>query len=1318
MKQSGLHVEVVHTDRAREFKAKAFREWVVDAKLRHTRTAGGDPAGNSSAELGIKWAKARVRALLMASGAQAKDWPMAIQHAASQLWSRAFPDSPWNNPPATAFGSEVWFRSKVYQGKKEKKHDAASMRWKKGWYRGPAADVKRGHLIVREDGGLTVAKSVKFDVFEPEKELQDFMSPAIATGLPEETMLTTKPMTKAELRDEVEFCSRKLYEEKNFGLDKVAALYQLLEQLGDTDMRTVKKSKFTSWYTGAFVHGGVAGLRSNVKEFPWTTRFLVAVAKHYCGEVKFSALGLAKNAQLGLHRDSHNFSGSRNYVLPLQDFENGSLWVQEDDVTDEECVEKALPNGKLLRGKCLEMVKGQAVSFSPRAWHEVQPWSGQRLVLLLYTPRATKLHPSGVESLQEVGFNVDPESLVPTEDDSDEEEKIADESSVEHMPQVKTLKGQPQACTRTMAFVEIADDDLFPEGNCELPQAPQPHQQELLGNKEVTYQLKKTVKKAEVQYTHNIEALLKEHENSKKPLEVTHTVSFSEVKKDIELWRASAEKEFSNLKDSKRAFSVKRRCDLPADCRIVPCKGVYTVKPDKSELGYRRKTRFVACGNHVPEDSTDFDLFAAGLDATSLRIMLSYNSRKPWKLGTTDVRQAFVLAKWLGQPVALEPPGIAYELGLASPGEVWYVEQAIYGLRESPALWSQFRDKQLKGARWEIEINNVKMTMKLEQMVSDNQIWKVVQADNESSEVYGFVLLYIDDLLIHAQEEAMQGFFKWVSAKWEVDALDILDFGHPIRFLGMEMHRVPGGIELSQEGFINEILRSYKHKGGRSQSQGPRETLLLSDEEERALIDAEATTIDSKDPALKEAQKRVGELLWLVGRTRPDLQHTVSIMASRITRCPTMVNKVGERLLDYLNETKCYRLVFTEPEEPVKELDVFTDSSFAPSGGRSQGAAVIFYGSNHIVWRAGRQQLVTLSTAESELLEAVEGTLLGLSTKGLIAELTGKELPLTVWVDNQAAIALLTTSSGSWRTRHLRLRSNWVREMCQRGEIQIKYVCGELQRADLGTKPFTRERLRQLVAMWNIRDRRPVVDVKRAGVRQVDGSWLQRLLMLCQLCGSAAQKPEIQTEVPWDLYLAVIVLGVAVIGLWEGAKHCLGNRGVKVKMLRAKASDSSSGKISRNELKELQVLMTLRPTDLSTEQKERLFDLKEKFDETMPEGCSPMPRFSAPSTTTPEHPLGEEPPSSSTTSSSGRNKQPRPKVMKDQETQTDREPVFTTVEPPPLPVRQVISGPFFQVPGRDHVHIYRECWGLRNAGRIQQLTLCRCCLENGGNRLY
>ena len=109
-------------------------------------------------------------------------------------------------------------------------------------------------------------------------------------------------------------------------------------------------------------------------------------------------------------------------------------------------------------------------------------------------------------------------------------------------------------------------------------------------------------------------------------------------------------------------------------------------------------------------------------------------------------------------------------------------------------------------------------------------------------------------------------------------------------------------------------------------------------------------------------------------------------MAARITRSPDMVCKLGMRLLDYLNETIHYRLGFCgEPAE--HHIDVYTDSSFAPNAGRSQGASVIFYQNCPITWRSGKQPLVTLSTAESELLEAIEGVVLGNSTKGLVEEL-------------------------------------------------------------------------------------------------------------------------------------------------------------------------------------------------------------------------------------------------------------------------------------------------------------------------------------------
>ena len=115
-------------------------------------------------------------------------------------------------------------------------------------------------------------------------------------------------------------------------------------------------------------------------------------------------------------------------------------------------------------------------------------------------------------------------------------------------------------------------------------------------------------------------------------------------------------------------------------------------------------------------------------------------------------------------------------------------------------------------------------------MISGIQIWKIVREKDPEGEPLGYLLVYIDDLLIQAQESAMHSFFKWIAAKWECDSLNVLDYNNPIRFLGMELHRVQGGVELSQEGFVTELLT-------RSKAQGSRETLLLSvEEEEEALI--------------------------------------------------------------------------------------------------------------------------------------------------------------------------------------------------------------------------------------------------------------------------------------------------------------------------------------------------------------------------------------------------------------------------------------------------------------------------------------------------
>ena len=51
-------------------------------------------------------------------------------------------------------------------------------------------------------------------------------------------------------------------------------------------------------------------------------------------------------------------------------------------------------------------------------------------------------------------------------------------------------------------------------------------------------------------------------------------------------------------------------------------------------------------------------------------------------------------------------------------------------------------------------------------------------------------------------------------------------------------------------------------------------------------------------------------------------------------------------------------------------------------------------------------------------------------------------------------------------------------------------------------------------------------------------------------------------------------------------------------------------------------------------------------------------------------------------------------TTRDQEVQVDLT-AFTRVEPPPRVEYRMVQGPFYQVPGRDILHVYPECWGLR-----------------------
>ncbi|CAE7618847.1 GIP, partial [Symbiodinium sp. CCMP2456] len=390
----------------------------------------------------------------------------------------------------------------------------------------------------------------------------------------------------------------------------------------------------------------------------------------------------------------------------------------------------------------------------------------------------------------------------------------------------------------------------------------------------------------EAMFTPDVEGLLEKLDG---PLEVVHNVAPAEVRSHLEKWRQAATTEVQSLETMgaiRRLRGQEARGVLRSgDVEIIPAKAVCTVKPGSP---FKRKVRVVSCGNFASTTEETL-LYAGGAGAETLRALLVHNGRRGRRCHSLDVKSAFLLAPipaYVKKRYAVRPPKLLTELGICAADEIWMIERALYGFRESPRWWSVHRDSVLSTATW----NTERGALRLRQLASDSNVWSI---ELESGECMGHLLIYVDDMLIMADDCIAASFFEW--------------------FLGVDIYE------------------------------------------------------DYSPEQLREGQRITGELLWVAQRTRLDVAYSVGLMASLVARSPQYVVKLGTRVLEYLCNTKAHRLTLVPGK--ADGIRIYTDASFAPHGEHSITGAVLQYDECCVVWKSKRQSLVTLSTAESELVD-------------------------------------------------------------------------------------------------------------------------------------------------------------------------------------------------------------------------------------------------------------------------------------------------------------------------------------------------------------
>ncbi|CAE7875432.1 unnamed protein product [Symbiodinium sp. KB8] len=878
-------------------------------------------------------------------------------------------------------------------------------------------------------------------------------------------------------------------------------------------IQLARSSFFDNRKFGVFRHGGAVGWMKGIDEFPHLVQILSRLVVECNPEATFTSMLVSVNSLKPLHKDNNNDPRTHNYVIPIMvPSRGGEVWVE---LRQGDCVhgviEQRLQGDRMVYGQKLQLTSGEGLKFNPRSAHEVCDWEGERIVLIAYSPQCLgKLNQADVTKLHDFGFPV-PLSQLPEFYENEEGERIY--GQVQYIT-VDDDKLEADTASEWELYLEVGS------GMTKLTDASQ------------TFGWVPQLYKTEVVYTSNIEKILSE---LVAPLDVTYTVNPSEVFSQMELWKPAIEKEMKSIEvaiDRLPPGSDKRRhwLNLPG-VQKLPTKFAFTIKPnDKADPSdpstwYKRKARLVVCGNMAAEDGAS--VYTEAAPAEAVRAGLTLTVEQGWAVAVLDVVAAFLrtpMGRTKKDPlVIVQPPRLLEALGLIEKLELWGLIRALYGLRQSPALWGDYRDYVLRST-------DPPSGLRLRQGSAATSWWKVV---DEVGVMTAIILVYVDDFLICGPDNIVSQLSKWIRSIWETSEPTYLRPGTSIRFLGMELHveeANPGEIGIGQHGYIQELLRLHDIPA----------QALDKKPVSKEMVAEQVGPVDVCKDDVHKAQQLTGEVLWLAQRSRPDLSYATSVMASLCLRNPTQVINIGMKVLGYLQRTSRFQLKIRAKDN---SLVMYSDAAFAPQGGRSHGGWLVTYAGAPIMWRSGRQQMITLSTAEAELLAVIDGAIATKGIESLLGDMGIFVEEKKIASDSMAALAI-TGGSSSWRTRHLKIKAGWLSEQIEHGLFTTVHCPGERQPADLLTKALSSVRLLYLLQIWGVGDQAPRVAVSRSTTEL--SSRLLVAMVCCLLMVSVQARehepsrsyPGAGLQVDYDvagvLMILLMLLGVMVI--WEALR--------------------------------------------------------------------------------------------------------------------------------------------------------------------------------------
>ena len=310
--------------------------------------------------------------------------------------------------------------------------------------------------------------------------------------------------------------------------------------------------------------------------------------------------------------------------------------------------------------------------------------------------------------------------------------------------------------------------------------------------------------------------------------------------------------------------------------------------------------------------------------------------------------------------------------------------------------------------------------------------------------------VYVDDLIITGGDAAaVTKFEEQMKNTFRMSDLGLLSY-----YLGLEVTQRARGITLHQTAYATKILEKAG-LAGCNPSATPMETKL------KLLKEGSTPSVDAT-----EYRSLIGSLRYLCN-SRPDLAYSVGYL-SRFMESPRQEHLAAiKQVLRYVAGTVHWALHYHPggKKKTPPHLLGYSDSDLAGdvNDRKSTSGLIFFLAGGPIAWQSAKQRVVALSSCEAEYIAAAGAACEGVWLARLLAELTGGAIVVPkLRVDNKTAIALMKNPVHHDRSKHIDVKSHFIRECCDRKLIDVEFVGTELQLSDILTKALGRSRFQDL----------------------------------------------------------------------------------------------------------------------------------------------------------------------------------------------------------------------------------------------------------------